>query len=261
MTHDVICQTYTNEGRPAVPADPHALIRRMQAANPLWGAPPIHGELRKLGLEIAQTTVANYLTRYRHPWPPSQTWRTFLANHVSQLASVDSFSVPTAAFRVLFVFVVLSHDRRRIVHLNVTAHPTAAWTAQQLREAWPWNSAPRFVIRDLDTIDGWDFPRTAVAMGLDEVFTARRAPWQNSLVERVIDSVRHECLDHVIVWNERSVRRHLQRYLADYHGWRTHLSLDTDAPSPRAVQPLTCGAIVQVPHLGGLHHHHERRAA
>jgi putative transposase len=154
-----------------------------------------------------------------------------------------------------------AHDRRRIVHVNVTAHPTAAWTAQQLREAWPWDTAPRFVIRDRDTIYGLDLRRTALAMGIEDVPTAPRSPWQNPLVERVIGSLRRECLDHVIVWNERALRRHLQQYLAYYHGWRTHLSLDKDAPVPRATQPPSCGAVIQAPHLGGLHHHYERRAA
>lgn len=162
---------------------------------------------------------------------------------------------------MLFVFVVLSHDRRSIVHLNVTAHPTATWTAQQIREAWPWDTAPRFVIRDRDTIYGSALRRAAQAMGIEDVLTAFRSPWQNPFVERVIGSIRRECLDHVIVWNERSLRRHLRQYLAYYHEWRTHLSLDKDAPVPRAVQPPTCGPIVQVPHLGGLHHHDERRAA
>jgi transposase InsO family protein len=243
-----------------VPADIRALIRQVHAAKPLWGAPRIHGELRKLGIEIAQTTVAKYLARHRGK-PPSQTWRTFLTTHASQLASCDFFTVPTATFRVLFVFVVLSHDRRRIVHLNVTTHPTSAWTAQQLREAWPCDTAPRFVIRDCDTIYGSDLRRTAQAMGIDDVLTALYAPWQNPFVERVIGSIRRECLDHVIVWNERSLRRHLQQYLAYYHRWRTHLALDKDAPVPRAAHPPTCGTIVQVPHLGGLHHHYERRAA
>jgi len=247
-------------GRPAVAADLRALIRQMQAANPLWGAPRIHGELRKLGIEVAQTTVAKYLLR-RRGTPPSQTWRAFLANHVAQLASIDFFAVPTATFRVLFVFIVLSHDRRRIVHLNVTSHPTAAWTAQQLREAWPWDMVPGFVIRDRDTIYGSEFRRAVLAMGVEEVLTAPRSPWQNPFVERVIGSLRRECLDHVIVWNERALRRHLQEYLAYYHEWRTHLSLDQDAPVPRAVQPPTGGSIRQVPHLGGLHHHYERRAA
>ena len=246
-------------GRPAVALAVRELIRKMQAANPLWGAPRIHGELLKLGLTVSQSTVAKYLRRRNRP--PSQTWRTFLTNHVSQLASVDFFTVPTATFRVLFVFVVLSHDRRRIVHLNVTAHPSPAWTAQQLREAWPWDTAPRFVIRDRDGIYGPELQDVVQAMDIDEVLTAPRSPWQNPFVERVIGSLRRECLDHVIVWNERSLRRHLQQYLAYYHDWRTHLSLGKDAPVPRAAQPATGGTIIQVSHVGGLHHHYERRAA
>jgi putative transposase len=242
-----------------VGADIRALIQQMHAANPLWGAPRIHGELQKLGLKLSETTVAKYLGRRGRPASP--TWRTFLANHVAQLASVDFFTVSTATFRVLFVFVVLSHDRRRIVHFNVTAHPTAAWTAQQFREAWPWDTAPRFLVRDRDRTYSSVPSHVAQAMGIDEVLTAPRAPWQNPFVERAIGSLRRECLDHVVVWNERSLRRHLQQYLAYYHEWRTHLSLDKDAPVPRAGQPSTHGTIVQVPHLGGLHHHYERRAA
>jgi putative transposase len=217
-----------------------------------WGAPRIHGELKKLGIDVSQASVAKYLGRCGGS--PSQSWRTFLTNHVSQLASIDFFTVPTATFRVLFVFVVLSHDRRRIVHVNVTAHPTAAWTAQQLREAWPWDTAPRFVIRDRDAIYGSEPRRTVRQMGIEEVLTAPRCPWQNPFVERVIGSLRRECLDHVIVWNERSLRRHLQRYLAYYHEWRTHLSLAKDAPAPRTAQPPACGTIVSFPHVGGLHH-------
>ena len=203
--------------------------------------------------------MAKYLGR--RGGPPSQSWRTFLTNHVSQLASIDFFTVPTATFRVLFVFVVLSQDRRRIVHVNVTAHPTAAWTAQQLREAWPWDTAPRFIIRDRDAIYGSDPQRTVQRMGIEEVLIAPRCPWQNPFVARVIGSLRRECLNHIIVWNERSLRRHLQRYLAYYHEWRTHLSLDQDAPVPRAAQPPARGTIVSFPHAGGLHHHYERRAA
>ena len=247
-------------GRPALAVDVRALIQQMHGANPRWGAPRVHGELRKLGLHIAQATVATYLARHRGT-PPTQTWRTFLTNHASQLASCDFFTGPTATFRVLFVFVVLSHDRRRIVHINVTAHPTAVWTAQQLREAWPWDTAPRFLIRDRDTIYTSDLRRTVQAMGVEEVLTAPRSPWQNPFVERVIGSLRRECVDHLIVWNERSLQRHLQQYLAYYHEWRTHLSLDKDAPVPRAEQAPAGGAIVAVPHVGGLHHHYERRAA
>ncbi len=162
---------------------------------------------------------------------------------------------------MLFVLVVLLHDRRRVVHVNVTAHPTAAWTAQQLREAWPWDSAPGFVIRDRDGIYGPEFQTAMRAMGIEEVVIAPRAPWQNPFVERGIGSLRRECLAHVIIWNERSLRRHLRQYLSCYHDWRTHLSLDKDAPVSRTVQSPNGGAIVQVPHLGGLHHHYERRAA
>jgi transposase InsO family protein len=175
----------------------------MRAANPLWGAPRVHGELRKLGIEISQATVAKYLGR-RPRTPRSQTWRTFLTNHVSQLASIDFLTVPTATFRVLFVFVVLSHERRRIVHVNVTAHPTAAWTAQQLREAWPWDDAPRFVIRDRDAIYGETLCDAAQALGIEEILIAPRSPWQNPFVERLIGSIRRECLDHVGIWNERA---------------------------------------------------------
>lgn len=246
-------------GRPALTSSLRALIGQMREANPLWEAPRIHGELQKLGIDVSQATVAKYLGP--PGGPSSQSWRTFLTNHVSQLASIDFFTVPTATFRVLFVFVVLSHDRRRVVHLNVTAHPTAAWTAQQLREAWPWDTAPRFVIRDRDRIYGADPRRTAQQMGIEEVLTAPRSPWQNPFVERVIGSLRRECLDHVIVWNERSFHRHLRCYLAYYHEWRTHLSLDKDAPVLRAAQLPACGKIVPVPHIGGLHHHYERRAA
>ena len=231
----------------------------MQLANPLWGAPRIHAELLKPGVEIAQGTVAKYMRRSAKP--PSQTWRTFLRNHTSQLTSMDFFTVPTATFRVLFVLVILSHDRRRLVHVNVTAYPTAEWTAQQLREAWPDDEAPAFLIRDRDGIYGAIVRRTLRSMAIHEVITAPQAPWQNPFVERVIGSIRRECLNHVIIWNERALRHHLRRYASYYHVWRPHLSLDKDAPIPRATQPPSAGQIVAVPEVGGLHHHYERRAA
>jgi len=234
----------------------------MHAANPLWGAPRIHGELEKLGVTIAQSTVAKYLARFRPPrGPSSQTWRTFLTNRVSQFALCDFFTVPTATFRVLFGFVVLSHTRRRIVHVNVTADSMAAWTAQQLREAFPWETAPRFLLRDRDSIYDSAVQRTVQGMAIEEVLTAPRAPWQNPFVERLIGSIRRECLDHVIDWNERALRRHLRDYFASYHQWRTHLSLDEDAPLRRAAETPTRRPIVAVPHVGGLHHHYERLAA
>jgi putative transposase len=246
-------------GRPPIAGDIRALIRQMHHANPLWGAPRIHGELQKLGIDISETTVAKYLGR--RPPSPSPTWRTFLRMQLSQFASMDFFTVPTATFRVLFVFLILSHDRRRVIHVNVTDHPTAAWTRQQIREAFPDRTAPAYLLRDRDSIYGPDFARFLHSFGIEDVVTAPRSPWQNPFVERLIGTLRRECLDHVIVWNERSLRRTLRQFVAYYHECRTHLSLDKDAPLPRAPQPPACGTIIQVPQVGGLHHHYERRAA
>ena len=245
-------------GRPEVAANIRDLIRRMSQANPLWGAPRIHGELLKLGIAVAQSTVARYLRRPRKP--PSQTWRTFLTNHLAQTAAIDFFTVPTATFRVLFVFVVLSHERRRVVHFGVTEHPTQEWTMQQMREAFPWDQAPRFVLRDRDAIYGRDFAAMTRGMGMEEVLTAPRSPWQNPFVERLVGSIR-ECLDHVIMWNERSLRRTLHNYFAYYQRSRTHLALGKDAPEPRAVEPPEQGRVVAIPQVGGLHHRYQRRAA
>jgi len=254
-------------GRPEVAANIRDLIRRMRQANPLWGARRIHGELLKLGIKVAPSTVARYLPRPRKP--PSQTWRTFLTNHLAQTAAIDSFTVPTATFRVLFVFVVLAHERRRVLHFGVTEHPTQEWTIQQMREAFPWDEAPRYVLRDRDAIYGTDFVAMTGAMGMEEVLTAPRSPWQNPFVERLVGSIRRECLDHVTrlqpgcrnVCNERSLRRTLQNYFAYYHRSRTHLSLGKDSPEPRPIQPLEMGPVVALPQVGGLHHRYERRAA
>jgi transposase InsO family protein len=231
----------------------------MSQANPLWGAPRIHGELLKLGIAVAQSTVARHLHWPRKP--PSQTWRTFLTNHMAQAAAIDFFTVRTATFRVLFVFVVLSHARRRVLHFGVTEHPTQEWTMQQLREAFPWDHAPRYVLRDRDAIYGRDFAAMTRDMGMDEVLTAPRSPWQNPFAERLVGSIRRECLDHVIVWNERSLRRTLHNYFAYYQRPRTHLALRKDAPEPRAVEPPEQGRVVAIPQVGGLHHRYQRRAA
>lgn len=246
-------------GRAGVSRQVRDLIRTISRANPLWGAPRIHGELLKLGIEISEPTVSKYMVRPRKP--PSQTWRTFLENHVQSLVSVDFFVVPTIRFQVLYVFLVLAHDRRRVLHFGVTAHPTAEWTAQQLREAFPWDSAPRYLLRDRDRIFGQDFREQVKAMGIEEVLSAPRSPWQRAYVERVIGSIRRECLDHVIVLGEASLRRILVSYFAYYHEWRTHLSLDKDAPESRPIQPSQQGNVVEFPAVGGLHHHYERRAA
>jgi transposase InsO family protein len=219
----------------------------------------VHGELLKLGIDVSERTASRWLPRRKKP--PSQTWRTFLDNHVGDLVSIDFLTVPTATFRVLFVFVVLAHDRRRIVHFNVTDHPTADWTAAQLMQAFPWDTAPRYLLRDRDRIFGDAFRKQAASMEIAEVLTAPRSPWQSPYVERLIGSIRRECLDHVIVLDEFSLRRQIASYLDYYHGSRSHLSLGKDAPDGRAVEPPELGGIVAVPKVGGLHHRYERRAA
>ena len=245
-------------GRPAVAADIRALIRSMSETNPLWGAPRIHGELLKLGLDVSQATVAKYMAR--RAAPPSQTWRLFLANHLDQIAAADFFVVPTATCRLLFVLVILVHQRRRVVHVAVTDHPTAAWTAQQLREAFPWDGAPRYLVHDRDSaFQAW--ATTAAVLGIEEVVTAPRSPWQNAYAKRLIGSIRRECLDHIVIGNARGLRRVLQAYVEYYLTSRTHLSLDKDSPTSRPVMPPADGAIVAIPHVGGLHHRYERRAA
>jgi len=246
-------------GRPEVAREVRDLIRKMSLANPLWGAPRIHGEILKLGIELSQTTVAKYLARPRKP--PSETWRTFLDSHLKQLVSTDFFVVPTVNFRILFVFVALAHHRRRVIHFNVTSHPTSEWTAQQIAEAFPWNTAPRYLLHDRDSIYGDVFRQRVRGMAIREVLTAPRSPWQSPYVERLIGSIRRECLDHLIVLNESSLRRTLKSYFDYYHGARTHLSLEKDAPETRPVQPPELGSVIELPEVGGLHHRYERRAA
>ena len=246
-------------GRPAVALEVRTLIRRMSTANPIWGAPRIHGELQKLGIEISQATVSKYLGRWTKP--PSQTWRSFLDNHLRSLVSVDFFIVPTVMFKVLFVFVVLAHERRRVLHINVTDAPTAQWTAQQLVEAFPWETAPRYLLRDRDAVYGVAFSSRVQAMGIHEVKTAPRSPWQNPSVERLIGTPRRECLDHVVVLNETHLHHRLRDYLTYYHRCRTHLSLEKDTPEPRPVERPDQGGIVEMPMVGGLHHQYTRRAA
>ena len=246
-------------GRPLIDPAFRALIRKISLANPLWGVPRIHSELLKLGIRISPTTIAKY--RIRHRRPPSPTWRAFLRNHVRDLVAVDFFTVPTATFQVLFVCVVLAHDRRRVVHLNVTANPTAEWTAQQIVEAFPEDTVPRYLFRDRDCIYGAFFRRHVHGLGISEVLTAARSPWQNPYAERVIGSIRRECLDHVIVLNERHLRRVLRKHLAYYHRSRCHLALGRDAPDGRAVQGPERGKVIAFPEVGGLHHRYERWAA
>jgi len=248
----------SRRGRPGKEAEIRALIRRMSREIPTWGAPRIQSELRLLGYEVAESTVARYMTRLRKP--PSPTWRAFLKNHASQIAAIDFFTVPTVTFRVLFCFVVLSHDRRRIIHFNVTEHPTAEWAARQIVQAFPYDTAPRYLLRDRDSIYGESFRRRIKHMGIEEVITACRSPWQNAYAERVIGSIRRECLDHMIILGEDHLRRILTEYFDYYNRDRTHLSLERNSPVPREVEPTERGEVVAIPHLGGLHHRYTRAA-
>jgi transposase InsO family protein len=245
-------------GRPKIPRELRQLIRRISRENPLWGAPRIQDELRLLGHDLSTSTIAKYMDRSGRP--PSQTWRSFLRNHIEGIAAVDFFTVPTALFQVLYVWVVLRHARRKIVHFNVTAHPTAAWLAQQLREAFPMDQAPRYLIRDRDGAYGDAFRRCAESMGIEEVLIAPQSPWQNPFVERVIGTIRRDCLDHLIVLNEPHLRRIMARYLEYYHLARCHRSLQRNSPVPRTTEAPEQGGIVAIPYVSGLHHRYARAA-
>ncbi len=246
-------------GRPRIDPEIRHLIRRMCRANQLWGAPRIHGELLKLGIDVSEAAVSKYMIRRRGP--PSQTWRTFLSIHAKDIIALDFFTVPTATFRILFILIILSHNRRRILHVNETKHPTAAWTARQLLEACGLEDEPRYLLRDWDAIYGEEFHRQAAALEIKEVTTAARSPWQNPYAERAIGSIRRECLDHMIILGERHLKRVLSSYLAYYHGARTHLSLAKDAPDGREVQSIEKGRVVELMQVGGLHHLYKRMAA
>ena len=243
-------------GRPAISTSIRSLVRQMSRENPLWGAPRIHGELLKLGIEIAQSSVAKYMER-RHR-PPSQGWKTFLRNHAPRIAAVDLFVVPTIGFKLLHGLAILNLERRRLVLTNVTSNPTAEWIARQITEAFPWDQAPRYLIRDRDSSYGTIVTQRLRAMGIRDRPIAPRSPWQNGHVERLIGSIRRECLDHVVVFGEAHLRRILTAYAAYYNGLRTHLALGKDTPLRRPVQSV--GRILPVPMMGGLHHQYVRIA-
>ena len=226
----------------------------MSIENPLWGAPRIHGELLKLGFAVAQSSVAKYMVKRRGP--PDQGWRTFLHNHAPEIAAVDLFVVPTIGFKMLYGFVIVRLDRRDLVWINVTTNPTAEWVARQITEAFPWNEAPRYMIRDRDRIYGAVVTRRLRAMGIRDRPTAPASPWQNGFAERLIGSIRRECLDHVVIWGEAHLCRVLKSYADYYNGVRTHRSLNRDAPVSRPIQRT--GVISSRAILGGLHHHYAR---
>lgn len=241
-------------GRPKIDAEYAALIRKMARDNPLWSAPRIHGELQKLGIEVAEKTVARYMPRYRRA--PSPGWQAFLRNHADAVASLDLFVVPTVSFRLLYGLVILHHGRGEIVRVAVTAHPTAEWLARQVTEAFAWERAPRHLVRDNDGAYGKAFRKRVQALGIRDHPIPPRSPWRNGYVERVIGSIRRECLDHVIMLGEAHLRRVLFAYAAYYNEARTHLSLDKDAPLGRTAH--AAGRIASLPILGGLHHQYVR---
>ena len=237
-------------GRPKVAKNVRDLIREISLANPLWGARRIHGELLKLGIEVGQSTVSKYMPKGSRP--SGQTWWTFLGNHAEGIASIDVFVVPTITFKLLFGLVVLRHDRREIVSFAVTTHSAADWLAHRISEAFPWDSAPRFLIRDHGRSYGGIFQRRVQSMGIRDRPIAPHSPWQNAYVERLIGSIRRECLDHLIIFNEAHLRRVLSTYATYYNTIRTHLALHKDASLGRSKQ--RAGAIRRVPHVGGSHH-------
>src|ERR1700726_1807111 len=241
-------------GRPTVRQEIRKLIREMSIVNPVWGAPRIHGELLKLGVGIGQTSVAKYMVRRRDP--PSQGWRTFLRNHPDGVAATDMFGVPTISLRLLYGLLIMGHGRRHILWFGVTAHPTAEWIANQATESCGWEQAPRYLIRDRDGAYGEVFIRRLRSIGIRDRPTSPRSPWENAYAERLIGSIRRECLDHVVVFGERHLRHILLSYMKYHNEIRTHLSLEKDAPVSRAVK--LAGTILCRPVLGGLHHQYVR---
>jgi len=224
----------------------------------LWGAPRIHGELLKLGFEIAESTVSKYMIRRRGP--PSQTWQTFLRNHADAIAAIDLCLVPTLTFQCLFAFLVVGRGRRQLLWFAVTRQATAEWLAQQIVEAFPWATAPAYLVRDNDGAYGQAFTRRIRAMWIRDRPISPRSPWQNPYVERLIGTLRRECLDHVLILNEAHLRRLLHGYIGYYNTARPHQSLDNNSPQPREVHPPDLGRVVSIPQVGGLHHRDQRAA-
>ena len=247
-----------NGGRPKIPQGQINLIKRMAKESPLWGVPHIHGEMLKLGYEISESTVMRYMPNMKDN-STGQTWRTFLKNHSSEIISIDYFCVPTISYKLLHVLIFLSHDRRKIIHFNVTTNPNSEWAVQQLRNALHDSDMPKYLIRDRDSKFGNLFKNSVSNFGIHEIVTAYRSPWQNGYCERVIGSIRREFLDHVIVLNENHLRKLLKEYFHYYNYQRTHLGLGKDSPESRPVQVV--GKIERIPVANGLHNYYFRNAA
>ena len=245
-------------GRPKISREIRILIQRMSQDNSTWGVPRIKSELALLGYEVAESTVAKYMHRQKKP--PSQTWKTFLLNHADQIAAIDFFTMPTVTYRIFYVFIVLRHSDRKILHFSITQNPSAIWTAQQVIEAFPFETSPRFILRDRDRIYGEYFRKRIKHMGIDEVLIAPRSPWQNPYAERVIGSIRRDCLDHFIILGKTHLGRILREYVDYYNKVRPHLSLNRNAPLHREVETSEKGKVIAVPYLNGLHHKYARAA-
>jgi len=246
-------------GRPKIDAEIRQLIRKMSRENPKWGVPHIKSELALLGYDVAESTVAKYM--FKHPKPPSQTWRTFLKNHTSDIVACDFLTAYTVTFHVYYVFVMLRHSDREILHFNVTQNPTMEWTFQQIREAFPFGKTPRYLLHNNGSVFSRRFRDKLKSLGIESVRTAYRSPWQNPYVERVNGTLRRECLDHLIIFNERHMRRILSEFIDDYYNTtRPHLSLNRNSPIPREIDPSPNGKVVSTPILGGLHHRYHRVA-
>ena len=246
-------------GRRQIPKEVRELIFRMVAENPTWGAPRIHGELLMLGFDISERTISRWMKRAPRDPERAKRWLTFLRNHREAIAAMDFFTVPTIWFRVLYCFFVISHDRRRILHFNVTKHPASLWIVQQLREAFPFESSPRFLIFDRDGKYGAEVPVAVRSLKIKPVRTCFESPWQNGVAERWVESCRHDLLDHIIAVNERHLKRLLTDYVRYYHEDRTHLGLGKETPHGR-IGSAGLGRVISYERLGGLHHRYDRAA-
>jgi putative transposase len=246
-------------GRPKIDVEIRRLIRQLSKENPRWGVPHIKSELALLGYDVAESTIAKYI--FKHPKPPSQTWRTFLKNHAADIVACDYFTAYTVTFRIYYVFVMLRHSDRKIVHFSVTQNPTMEWTFQQVREAFPFDTPPRYLLHNNGSVFSRKFRHKLKILGIESVRTAYRSPWQNPYVERVNGTLRGECLDHLIILNERHLWRILSEFIDDYFNTtKPHLSLNRNSPIPRKIDPPSNGKIVSTPILGGLHHRYHRVA-
>jgi transposase InsO family protein len=249
-------------GRKCVDKELRELIFRMVGENKTWGAPRIHGELKMLGFEISERTVLRWMRKAPRDPEPAKRWAAFLSNHREAIAAMDFFTVPTLTFGVLYCFFVITHDRRRILHFNVTRHPTSAWVIQQLREAFPYDFAPKYLILDRGASFNQEVIETMKSFGVEPKRTSFQSPWQNGIAERFVGNCRRDLLDHVIVHNERHLKRLMLEYISYYHDDRTHLGLEKQTPARRAVTENTSatGKVLSLSRLGGLHHRYDLAA-